>query len=69
MAPDTSLPCFAVKVIFPAFLEPFVSVLSILPPAATMLEPANLAGVVALGSSVTWPLLRRRRAILVVQVA
>lgn len=46
-----------------------MSVLSILPPAAAMLEPANLAGVVALASSVTWPLLRRRRAILVVQVA
>lgn len=46
-----------------------MSVLSSLPPAATLLDPANIAGFVALGSSVTWPLLRRRRAILTVQVA
>nr|WP_246523442.1 YgjV family protein [Neoroseomonas eburnea] len=49
-------------------LEPFVSFPFILPPAAAFLEPANLAGFVALGSSITWPLLRDRRAILGVQV-
>src|SRR5690606_41186161 len=31
-------------------------------------EPANLVGVLALGSSIAWPLLRHRRAILGVQV-
>lgn len=46
-----------------------MSILSLLPSPAFLLEPANLAGLVALGSSVTWPLLRRRKAILIVQVA
>ena len=46
-----------------------MSILSLLPSSAFLLEPANIAGFVALGSSVTWPLLRRRRAILIVQVA
>ncbi|MEO3470563.1 YgjV family protein [Roseomonas sp. CAU 1739] len=46
-----------------------MSILSTLPSAATLLDPANIAGFVALGSSVTWPLLRRRKAILAVQVA
>lgn len=46
-----------------------MSLLSLLPSAGAMLEPANLAGFVALGSSVTWPLLRRRQSILAVQVA
>lgn len=45
-----------------------MSLLSILPRAGVLTEPANLAGVLALGSSVTWPLLRHRRAILGVQV-
>ena len=46
-----------------------MSTLSLLPSLATMPDAATIAGFVALGSSVTWPLLRRRRAILVVQVA
>lgn len=46
-----------------------MSILSTMPSAATLLEPANIAGFVALGSSITWPLLRRRKAILAVQVA
>lgn len=46
-----------------------MSILSLLPSPAFLLEPANLAGFVALASSVTWPLLRRRKAILIVQVA
>ena len=46
-----------------------MSILSLLPSPTFLLEPANLAGLVALGSSVTWPLLRRRKAILIVQVA
>lgn len=46
-----------------------MSILSLLPSSAFLLEPANIAGFVALGSSVTWPLLRRRQAILIVQVA
>lgn len=46
-----------------------MSALPALPSAAALLEPANLAGFVALGSSVTWPLLRGRRSILGVQVA
>lgn len=46
-----------------------MSLLSILPSPAALMEPANVAGFLALGSSVTWPLLRRRKAILVVQVA
>ena len=49
--------------------EPALSIASILPPIAALSEPANIAGFVALGSSVTWPLLRRRKAILAVQVA
>ncbi len=53
----------------PPCLEPRVSILSILPSAAALTDPANIAGFAALGSSVTWPLLRRRRAILAVQVA
>jgi hypothetical protein len=47
--------------------EPFVSILSNLPTVAA--DPADVAGLVALGSSLVWPLLRRRRAILAVQVA
>ena len=46
-----------------------MSILSILPPSAFLSEPATIVGIIALGSSVTWPLLRRRKAILVVQVA
>lgn len=46
-----------------------MSISALLPPAAALTDPANVAGFVALGSSVTWPLLRGRRAILAVQVA
>nr|WP_255569016.1 YgjV family protein [Neoroseomonas alba] len=52
-----------------ARLEPIVSLSALLPSVAALTEPANIAGFVALGSSITWPLLRRRKAILAVQVA
>jgi hypothetical protein len=45
-----------------------VSIADLLPSAATMLEPANLVGAIALVTTCTWPLLRERRAILAVQV-
>lgn len=46
-----------------------MSILSFLPSSAFLLEPANVVGLVAVSSSITWPLLRRRKAILIVQVA
>jgi hypothetical protein len=45
-----------------------VSIAASLPSLATMLEPANVIGTIALGATCTWPLLRQRRAILMVQV-
>ena len=42
---------------------------ALLPSVAALTEPANLAGLIALGSSITWPQLRHRKAILAVQVA
>jgi hypothetical protein len=45
-----------------------VPFLSLLPALSGLAEPANLAGLLALGSSLTWPLLRNRRVILGVQV-
>lgn len=40
----------------------------LLPSLAALATPANLAGFVALGSSITWPQLRNRKNILRVQV-
>ncbi len=50
-------------------LEPSVSLSALLPSVAALTEPANLVGLIALGSSITWPQLRHRKAILAVQVA
>jgi len=46
-----------------------VSITSLLPSVSALSEPANLAGLIALSSSLIWPQLRDRKAILGVQVA
>ncbi|MGG5811135.1 YgjV family protein [Falsiroseomonas sp. CW058] len=45
-----------------------MSLPSLLPWLPDLAQPASIAGLMALGSACTWPLLRQRRAILSVQV-
>ena len=46
-----------------------MSLLSFLPAMPALGEPATILGAIALAASCTWPMLRRRQAILMVQVA
>lgn len=45
-----------------------MSILAQIPPLSSLLTPANIVGAIALSASFTWPLLRRRNAILGVQI-